>query len=89
MTAGMLSGPAVPKTAQNVAQKLGAYGRLALTWAAAGALVLVIWVALYTLVIGRDRTVYDQDVYEGYRLVGAPGTTQLYTWEGWRQRPRR
>jgi hypothetical protein len=27
--------------------------------------------------------VTNQDVYEGYRLVGAPGTTQLYTWEGY------
>lgn len=82
LTAGVLSGPAVPKAAPNVTQKLGAYGRLILIWAAAGTLALVLWVALYTLVIGRDRTVYDQDVYEGYRLVGAPGTTQVYTWEG-------
>lgn len=78
-----LGRPVRSESAQGVGRRLGALIRLAVIWVAAGALALVLWVALYTLVIGRDRTAYDQDVYEGYRLVGAPGTTQLYTWEGY------
>lgn len=57
--------------------------RLLVVWVPAGLLALGLFVVLYTLFISRDRTVYDQSVYEGYRLVGAPGSTQLYAWEGY------
>lgn len=73
---------AVTAPASRIRRGFNSFLRLLLIWIPAALLALVAAVLLYTLAISRDRTVYDEAVYEGYRLVGAPGTTQLYTWEG-------
>jgi len=75
--------PALAAQTSRIGRGFNSLLRLLAIWIPAGLLAAGLFIVLYTLFISRDRTVYDQNVYEGYRLVGAPGSTQLYAWEGY------
>lgn len=52
-------------------------------WLAGASIAVLLLSLVYTFLIGRDRAVYNTEVYENARLVNAPHSEQLYIWEGY------
>lgn len=75
------SNPAQPAVRSK--SKLNSALRLLVVWGSAGIMSLVLVMTVYTVFFGRDVAEYNETVYENYRLVHVPHSSQLYTQEGY------
>jgi hypothetical protein len=66
-----------------VRSKLNSILRLLLIWGSAGIISFALVMTVYTVFFGRDVAEYNETIYENYRLVHVPHSSQLYTQEGY------
>lgn len=69
--------------AEQSKSKLRSALHLLAIWGSAGILSLVLVISVYTVFFSRSQAEYNETIYENYRLVNVPHTTQLYTQEGY------
>ncbi len=57
-------------------------GRLLAIWLGGGLLALLVVAGAYTALIAHNRADFNAAIYENYRIVNLPGTTELFRHEG-------
>ena len=68
-----------PRSAQ---AQLLRVGRLLAIWLGGGLLALLVVAGAYTALIAHNRADFNAAIYENYRIVNLPGTTELFRHEG-------
>ncbi len=57
-------------------------GRLLAIWLVGGLLALLVVAGAYTALMAHNRADFNAAIYENYRIVNLPGTTELFRHEG-------
>lgn len=57
-------------------------GRLLAIWLGGGLLALLVVAGAYTVLVAHNRADFNATIYENYRIVNLPGTTELFRHEG-------